>query len=185
MRGYLCLENQKFTYREYSLCPIRDEDKFLIMQWRNDQIYHLRQSKPLTKEDQIKYFDEVVHKLFHETCPAQILFSYLSNSKCIGYGGLVHINWIDRNAEISFIIDTQLDQTSFKFHWEQYLRLIEKVAFGELNLHKIYVYAFDVRPKLYEILECMGYFKDAVLTEHCYVNGIYKDVVIHSKLNLV
>lgn len=184
MKGYLCLNEQIFTEKDYSICPIRFEDRFLIMRWRNDQIYHLRQSKPLTEEDQNKYFDEIVLKLFHETRPAQILFSYLNNSKCIGYGGLVHINWIDRNAEISFIMDTELEETSFKLHWEQYLKLIEKVAFNQLGLHKIYVYAFDIRPKLYKVLEDSGYIKDAVLKEHCLVNGIYKDVIIHSKWNL-
>ena len=60
MKGYLCLNEQIFTEKDYSICPIRVEDKFLIMRWRNEQIYHLRQSKPLTEEDQIKYFDEVV-----------------------------------------------------------------------------------------------------------------------------
>jgi hypothetical protein len=34
-----------------------------------------------------------------------LLFSFLKNGECIGYGGLVHINWIDQNAEISFMID--------------------------------------------------------------------------------
>lgn len=184
MKGYLCLDEQIFTEKEYSICPIRNEDRFLIMQWRNEQIYHLRQSKPLTEEDQNKYFDEVVFKLFHETRPVQVLFSYLNNSSCIGYGGLVHINWIDRNAEISFIMDTKLEETSFKSHWKQYLKLIEKVAFDQLNLHKIYVYAFDIRPILYDVLEDSGYIKDAVLKEHCLVNGIYKDVIIHSKWNL-
>lgn len=184
MQGYLCLNEQIFAEKDYSICPIRVEDRFLIMRWRNDQIYHLRQSKPLTEEDQNKYFDEIVLKLFHENRPDQILFSYLNNSTCIGYGGLVHINWIDRNAEISFIMDTELEETSFKLHWEQYLKLIEKVAFDQLGLHKIYVYAFDIRPKLYKVLEDSGYIKDAVLREHCLVNGIYKDVIIHSKWNV-
>jgi RimJ/RimL family protein N-acetyltransferase len=184
MKGYLCLNEQIFTEKDYSICPIRVEDKFLIMRWRNEQIYHLRQSKPLTEEDQIKYFDEVVLKLFHETRPVQILFSYLNNSACIGYGGLVHINWIDRNAEISFIMDTRLEETSFMLHWNQYLKLIEKVAFVQLGLHKIYVYAFDIRPKLYKVLENSGYIKDAVLKDHCRVGGIYKDVIIYSKWNL-
>ena len=57
------------------------------------------------------------------------------------------------NAEISFIMDTQLEEKEFDKHWEKYLELIEKVAFENLNLHKIYVYAFDLRPNLYTILQ--------------------------------
>jgi len=36
------------------------------MQWRNEQIYHLRQNKPLTKEEQGRYFNEVVATLVDE-----------------------------------------------------------------------------------------------------------------------
>jgi RimJ/RimL family protein N-acetyltransferase len=61
--------------------------------------------------------------------------------------------------------------------------MIESLAFDELNFHKIYVYAFDLRPQLYEVLLDSGYFSDAILKEHCYFNGCYLDVVIHSKLN--
>ena len=44
-----------------------------------------------------------------------VLFNYLHNGKCIGYGGLVHINWIDKNAEVSFIMDTELEENYFEF----------------------------------------------------------------------
>jgi len=158
------------------------EDRFAIMKWRNEQIYHLRQNKPLTIEDQENYFTKTVDKLFNQVQPNQILFSFLENDICIGYGGLVHINWIDKNAEISFIMDTALEQDNFQFHWKNYLGLIEKVAFGELNLHKIFVYAFDLRPNLYQALKFKEYFQDARLKEHCLFNNEYLDVLIYSKL---
>ena len=62
------------------------------MKWRNEQIYHLRQAKPLTAEDQKNYFSNVVSKLYDQEKPAQILFSFLKDGKCIGYGGLVGYN---------------------------------------------------------------------------------------------
>ena len=180
---YKCLKNNVFTNGKYSLVPIRYQDRMRIMQWRNEQIYHLRQEKPLTETDQNNYFDNVVAKLFEQEQPNQILFSYLENDNCIGYGGLVHINWIDKNAEISFIIDTCLEKDFFHKHWGIYLGLLEQVAFTELELHKIYTYAFDLRPHLYEAIEAKGYQKEAVLKEHCCVNDEFKDVVIHSKIN--
>ncbi|MCE7995972.1 MAG: GNAT family N-acetyltransferase [Roseivirga sp.] len=153
------------------------------MKWRNEQIYHLRQAGPLTKEDQDRYFDSVIPKLFDQEQPDQLLFSYLSGTDCIGYGGLVHINWIDRNAEISFIMDTHLENEHFAENWAIYLGLIEKVAFQELGLKKIYTYAFDLRPHLYEAVMACDYFEDARLKDHCLFQGEFKDVVIHSKLN--
>ena len=182
MNSYNVLNNQIFTTGDYSLVPIRFEDRMDIMKWRNEQIYHLRQSKPLTEDDQENYFNNVVSKLFDQQQPEQILFSFLKNSKCIGYGGLVHINWVDKNAEISFVMDTELEVNQFDALWSQYLILIEKVAFIELVLHKIYVYAFDLRPHLYDVLVQNNYFLDSRLKEHCYFNGEFIDVVIHSKL---
>lgn len=179
---YKVLKNQSFKIGDYSIVPIRYEDRFDIMQWRNEQMYHLRQNSLLTKEDQESYFNKVVANLFDQERPDQILFSYLKNGECIGYGGLVHINWTDHHAEISFIMKTELEKDEFDQHWSIYLDLIEKVAFEELNLHKIFTYAFDIRPHLYFTLEKKNYIKDAVLSEHCFFGGTYIDCIIHSKI---
>lgn len=182
-KTYRALTKNEFVIDNYKLVPIRYEDRMLIMKWRNEQIYHLRQTKPLTEADQENYFNNIVSRLFEQEKPEQILFSYLENDVCIGYGGLVHINWIDKNAEISFIINTELERNFFKKHWSIYLDLLEQVTFNELKLHKLYTYAFDLRPHLYEVTETKGYEKEAVLKEHCFFNGEYKNVIIHSKLN--
>lgn len=182
MNSYKALKKQTFTSGEYSIVPIRFEDRYLIMQWRNEQIYHLRQNKPLTREDQDNYFNNVVAKLFDQEKPDQLLFSFLKNDECIGYGGLVHINWIDQNAEISFIMDTKLESEHFNTYWSTFLKLIERVAISDLTLHKLFIYAFDLRPHLYTALESEMYFLDARLKEHCHYNEKFLDVVIYSKL---
>lgn len=185
MNSYKVLRKQTYSEGDYSIVPIRFEDRYDIMQWRNEQVYHLRQNKPLTEDAQDDYFEHVVSKLFDEEKPRQLLFSYLKNGVCIGYGGLVHINWIDRNAEISFIINTALEKKAFDENWNIYLSLIEQVAFTDLGLHKIYTFAFDLRPHLYITLESAGFSKEAVLKEHCHSEDTYIDVVIHSKLNQI
>ena len=79
MKNYNCLTNSIFKQGSFSIVPIRYEDRLDIMKWRNEQIYHLRQNKPLTIEDQEEYFNNVVAKLFEQEEPNQILFSYLEN----------------------------------------------------------------------------------------------------------
>jgi RimJ/RimL family protein N-acetyltransferase len=180
---YKVLNKSRFCIDKYSLVPIRFEDRYDIMKWRNEQIYHLRQSEPLTKEVQDDYFNNVVSKLFVQDKPNQLLFSYLYKNECIGYGGMVHINWIDKNAEISFVMNTELEKDEFHKHWSIYLDLLHKVAFNELNFHKIYTYAFDLRPHLYSVLESAGFYKEAILKEHCRFEGKFIDVIIHSKIN--
>ncbi len=185
MRNYKPLNIQEFESGEFKIIPIRHEDRYLIMQWRNDQMYHLRQSKQLTKEDQDAYFENVVSTLFSKDQPEQLLFSFLKDDELIGYGGLVHINWTDKNAEISFLMNTVLEKEHFEEYWFIYLGMIEKIAFQQLSFHKIFTYAFDLRPKLYDVLESFDYRIDAILKEHCFVNGEFKNVIIHSKWNLI
>lgn len=183
MNSYKVLNKQSYSSGIYSLVPIRSEDRYSIMKWRNEQIYHLRQNTPLTAEDQDTYFQTVIAQLFNKEQPDQILFSYLENGTCIGYGGLVHINWLDENAEISFVLNTALEETSFEMHWQSFLAMIELIAFTDLNFHKIYTYAFDLRPKLYLALTNMGFTEEARLKEHCCLERRYLDVLIHSKIN--
>lgn len=183
MGTYICLKNQSFHEGLISIVPIRTVDRYKIMNWRNEQLYHLRQLKPLNKEDQDRYFKEVVEQLFLVDKPNQLLFSYLNEGICIGYGGLVHINWDDRNAEISFIMDTSLEKNYFEQHWTTFLGLIQKVGFGELGFHKIFTYAFDLRPVLYPILKKNQFLEEAILREHVLSEGKFIDVYIHSKIN--
>ena len=117
MRVYKSLQSEPITEGEYSLVPIRDKDRYEIMNWRNEQIYHLRQSEPLTRQKQDHYFENVVAELFQKEKPGQLLFSFLQGNNLIGYGGLVHINWVDSNAEISFIMDTSLEENNFEINY--------------------------------------------------------------------
>ena len=182
-RHYKILSKQVFEAGQFSIVPIRYEDRLDIMKWRNEQMFHLRQSSSLSIEDQESYFNNVISNLFHHDAPDQLLFSYMERGRCIGYGGLVHINWIDKNAEISFLLDTHRNPDLLESDWDNYLNLIEQVAFSELKLHKLFTYAFDIRPYLYPIFEKSNYFLDARLKEHALFEGKYIDVVIHAKIN--
>lgn len=183
MKRYKVLQKQIYSDNTYSLVPIRFEDRMVIMKWRNEQISHLRQSKPLTEEDQNNYFKNVVAKLFDQEQPDQILFSFLKKGECIGYGGLVYINWVDKNAEISFIMDSELERSNFDMIWSIYLSLIDEVAFYELKLHKVSTYAYDIRPNVYKLFEIANYKKEAVLIDHKFFDDQFVNVVIHAKIN--
>ncbi len=59
--------------------------------------------------------------------------------------------------------------------------MIGKIAFEELKFHKIFTYAFDLRSHLYPMLIKNGFQEEARLKEHCFFEGKFIDVLIHSK----
>ena len=180
-REYKILSKNSFSYKEYRLIPIREEDKYVIMKWRNEQIFHLRQKTPLQIEEQDEYFKSTITSLFDQLKPNQILFSFLKSDKIIGYGGLVHIKWNKKEAEISFLIDTELQDENFEKLWSIYLNLIEEVSFSCLELNKIYTYSFDVRPKLYELLEKQSYIFECQIKKAIKKEGKWLNALMHSK----
>ena len=73
MRKYVCLSKQVRIDKSYSIVPIRDEDKYVIMHMRNAQIFHLRQQVLLTERMQDRYFAEVISQLFDAPQPSQCI----------------------------------------------------------------------------------------------------------------
>jgi RimJ/RimL family protein N-acetyltransferase len=183
MNSYKVLNKQIYKIDGFSLVPIRFEDRYDIMKWRNEQIYHLRQKTPLTETDQDNYFNNVVSKLFEQEFPNQLLFSFLKNDKCIGYGGLVHIHWKEKSAEVSFIMNTSLEENKFDTHWTNYLKLVKKIAFDQLNFENIFTYAYDLRPILYPTLEKNNFKLKEHLKDEIEIDGIKTDVFIHECSN--
>ena len=179
-KEYRLLNIDQFNIGQLNLVPIRFKDKEKIRLWRNKQIDILRQKNKLTREEQKKYFESVVPKIFNEEEPKQILFSLLENKKLVAYGGLVHINWIDKHAEISFLTEPNLNQTCFEKYWTIYLKLIQFIAFDILKLKKIFTYTYEIRYNLFQILNKNNFQKEARLKNHCYIDGEFKDVLIHS-----
>ena len=182
-RNYKIIPDFKFTSGPYKFVPIRDADKFKIMNWRNDQMYHLRQKEKLNRRSQEKYFKEIIDPLFEENLPKQLLFSILKEDNLVAYGGLVHIDWESRVSELSLVMDTELEAMFFEEIWIAFLGFSKHFAFRKLALEKIYTYAFDIRPKLYKPLEQSGFILEARLVHHILINNIYYDVLIHSFIN--
>lgn len=177
------MNQNEFKKDNYKIVPLRYEDRVDIMQWRNEQMYHLRQADPLTKESQENYFKNTVASLFESEKPEQLLFSYLKDDVCIGYGGLVHISVLEECAEVSFIMETTLEKNEFELHWSNFLKLIGRVAFQELKLKKVFTYAYNLRPHLYAVLEKNKFSLKSTLKNEIKIEGREIDVLIHERIN--
>lgn len=182
IRAYKSIGPHVFDVDNYTLVPIRYDDRNKILLWRNEQINILRQKKPLTQVEQDKYFTTVIDNLFEEDHPSQLLWSLLYSDNLIGYGGLVHIDWESRNAEISFLTEPNRARDSIQFanDWTIFLKMLYKIAYLHLDFQKIFTYSYGIRTDLFPVLESFGFIKEATLKNHIVVDNFTTDVCIHS-----
>ncbi len=182
---YHCLPNNEFYWDNYCLTAIRPQDIYHIKDWRNAQMDILRQDRLLTDDDQKKYFENIVYPTFEESQPKQILFSFMQNNNCIGYGGLVHINWNDRRGEISFLLSPErvANPQQYIADFTAYLALIKQIAFKILHLNRLFTETYDIRPLHISIIEKSGFSLEGRMRQHVFIKETYIDSLIHGILN--
>lgn len=187
---YHLLPEESIRLGEYSLVTIRHMDMQAIRRWRNDQIEYLRQRFPLSETQQERYWEQQVFPSFQQVQPPHILFSFLRGKHCIGYGGLVHIDWCARRAEVSFLLETSRSENALTFQNEfsLYLKLLCPLAFRHLKLHRLQTETYDLRPLVLKVLEQVGFQQEGRLREHVNLNPDekseprYVDSVLHALL---
>lgn len=181
---YICLARQHATYEHYSLVPLRSGDIISIKDWRNAQIDILRQNTPLSDEEQQHYYHQVVVPTYSQQYPEMVLFSLLHDNQLIGYGGLVHINWPARRAEVSFLVEPsrRAITSTYQSDFKAFFTMIKGVAFDQLQLHRLTTETFAFRQRTLRLLEQHGFEREGCLRQHIFQNGCYVDSVVHGCL---
>jgi RimJ/RimL family protein N-acetyltransferase len=182
--GYLALKGFCGKFGDYSLSSIRMKDCEPVRTWRNDQISALRQRDPLSKEQQLRYFKEVVGPQFVQEQPDQILLRFTIGDELIGYGGLVHLNWADKRAEVSFLLKTERskDHELYQSECKVFMNLLKACAFTVLGLNKISTEAYAHREFHVNALERAGFTREGVLREQVKIDGTWVDSIVGSCL---
>lgn len=178
---YRCLKENSFEDGSgYQLVSIRPEDSELIRQWRNAQIGVLRQSREITAAEQNAYFQKVILPSFQLEKPDQILFSFLCSEQCIGYGGLTHIDWQNSRAELSFLLEPNRAQDHFLYQrdFEHFLKLLYKIAFHKLQLHRLVAETYAFRDETINLLEQLGFKREGILREHVWKQNAWTHSVM-------
>jgi RimJ/RimL family protein N-acetyltransferase len=183
---YSCLDVDSVVQSDRRLVPLRDKDLLSIMTWRNAQLKLLRQREPLTPAKQEDYYKRVVIPSFTEKYPKQMLFSYLHLDELIGYGGLVHISWEDRRAEVSFLVapERAADSSVYSQDFSLYLSLIKKTAFQHLGFTRLFTETYDIRSHHINILESNGFLFEGRLKAHVWIDAHPVDSLMHGCVHL-
>lgn len=167
---------------ELKVIELADMEKIRIA--RNSQIDVLRQSKEISKEEQIAYFKTTVAPNLKNEKPEMILFSLFKNSSWIGYGGFTHINWEDKRAEVSFLVETKRSQDlkTYTEDFSTFLKLLCEIGFHQLHFHRLFGETFDFRKEHIKILENAGFKLEGVLREHIFIKGKPHNSLMHGLL---
>lgn len=174
------------------ITPLKFEHRFHILKWRNEQLYHLRQKEKLTKKNQNIYFEKVLKILFEEKEPYQLLFSIFYNEKLIGYGGLVHLNWIDRYCEMSFLVKTSVleehqnsnfnlnKKTVYDKVFSEFIKCMREIVFKHLEFNRLFTETYSLRKNHIKVLSKNNFIYEGTQRKKILISGKYYDSLFHS-----
>lgn len=184
LEHYSCLKSKEFHHKDYSICSIREQDIMSIRVWRNLQIDVLRQKSLISEEQQKRYFDSVIWPTFEQDNPNQILVSFFKHGELIGYGGLVHISWEDKRAEVSFLVDPERHIPEiYEEDFSAFLTLVGSMAFSDLGFYRIFTETYDIRELHISILEKNNFQREGIMRKHVLIHGERIDSIIHGCIN--
>jgi RimJ/RimL family protein N-acetyltransferase len=181
---YRCLPYPRLEREGMAVRAVQPRDIEPIRQWRNDQMDVLRQSAVIEPDAQSAYFARHVWPTFDDERPAQVLLAIEESGELIGYGGLVHIAWEHRRAEVSFLLSTRLarDEDEQLSRFARFLDVMKELAFEGLGLHRLTTETFAFRVGHIATLETSGFEREGRLRDHVLVEGTFWDSIVHGCL---
>lgn len=181
---YLVMSTPCLSDGVLDLRAVQPADIEAIRQWRNAQMDVLRQTAPISPEEQERYFAEHVWSQTESPEPSQILLALESAGVLIGYGGLVHISWPNRRAEVSFLLTPDREKKADELIalFSRFLDLMKQLAFEDLGLRRLCTETFSHRTRHIAALEASGFRCEGRLREHVLIDGKPTDSFAHGLL---
>jgi RimJ/RimL family protein N-acetyltransferase len=180
---YKVLSSPEYTAGELRITTIESTYIQLIRIWRNQQIAFLRQHQIISPEQQNDYFESWVFPFLESEAPVQVLFNCFYDNQFVGYGGIVHISYEDKIGEISFLLDPQIKSGSlYESIFLRFLKLMDRIAFNEIGLYKLFTETFSSRMEHVPMLEKAGYQREGVRRSHLLINAEKADIYLHGRL---
>ena len=102
----------------------------------------------------------------------------------IGYGGIVHIDWVNLRGEVSFLLETSrtYDHQNYARELNIFFSLLKELAFKFLKLEKLTTESYANRPFHIEAIENSGFLREGVLRQHVLLDGNWVDAILASCL---
>ena len=181
---YRVMPLPRLTGSRLSARAVEPADIEAIRLWRNAQIDVLRQSRPIEPDEQTAYFARAIWPQKSLPEPSNILLSILEDGRLVGYGGLVHIAWDYRRAEVSFLLDPAISRSEADVAdiFGDWVRMMQRLAFADLGLTRLTTETYAMRDLHIRVLEQNGFQREGVLRQHVRVAGRPMDALVHGCL---
>jgi len=157
------------------LRALTKEDLPRCVQWIGDQdvTQYLNFHRPISLEQEERWFDSILNDTSGRNEPFAI---ETLERQHIGVCGLHDIHARYRHAELGIFIGE-------KEYWgrgygSEAVRLLLEFAFGQLNLHRVYLHVFASNERAVRAYEKCGFKREGLLRHHAFKNGRYVDVII-------
>jgi len=156
---------------DISLVEVQEKDIEQIRTWRNsDEVSsYMYSDKKITKEDQLKWFQNVVK----DDTSKYWIIEY--QGKQLGLASLSGINKTLNSCYWAFYLgDTSVRGAGIGGKVEYN---VLRYVFEDMQLHKLRCEVFTFNDKVIKMHEKFGFRREAYYRDHCFKNGAFQDVV--------
>jgi RimJ/RimL family protein N-acetyltransferase len=161
-----------------ALAPVRREDLSTLYEWINDRDLVVLNApyRPVPISQHEEWFEAVQRR------PDAVLqaIRLTPSGKLIGTAQLHSIHPVHRSAELQIRIGDP--QERGKGYGTAALRLVLRLAFDDLNLHRVMLHVFADNTRAIRTYEKLGFVREGVLRHGAFIAGRYVDVVVMAVL---
>lgn len=175
MKELVFLETERLLLRPLSLCDLNGNYK----NWLNDKeiVQHNSHGRfPQTDESLKNFISSANHT-------GRIVLAIIAKDSKVHVGNisLQGINWVDRNAEIAFLLGE-------KEYWGKGImgeagKAMIDHAFITLNLHRVHCGTSTENKGMQRLAEKLGMSKEGVRKEAIFNDGKYHDIIEFGIIN--
>ena len=152
---------------------IEEEDLSFLVKIRNES-YGEFYEYPISNSKQKMWFEKFLN------CGDVLFIIYTNDNIKVGMIGLSKIDTRNRSAEFGrFFISRSYRGKGFG---KESLKLILEYSFNHLNLHRIYLNAFEHNDRAINLYTKLGFKKEGIKRDHIYMNGSYNNLICMSIL---
>lgn len=164
------------TGEKVFLRPLKSSDIENTLIWRNDMFIKsstMSHPFPITRQQEEKWYDSILSnydnsKIYFGICDK-------TSGDMIGYMSLINIDWINRFCFVAGAVGSI--GNIGKGYGKEAVQVINRYAFSNLNLHKVYAYVLSDHPAL-KTWYNTGAVNEGTLKSHFWTEDHYQDVNI-------